>query len=250
MMHEEAAWAEQMVRAFLQGTMDIADFRKIYDEDERINDFLQKIIDELRESKAPIKGYLYDSPPIRNEQAGKGDIEYLLDPASDPGLQYGDHEYDSVRNFLTYEFRMLTHDVETATGALNFYNGVYIIYYQRNQSIPYRYEYSEAFVFSLHVIPDYLSGGESEKYIEKHILPLFPETMKKTERIKAIKAKIREVFRSEKGYPQWAQQSDWPLGKDGRPATYLGKGKSEGDLCIFRFRDESTGEIITVEQFW
>ena len=31
--------------------------------------------------------------------------------------------------------------------------------------------------------------------------------------------------------------------------TYLGKGKSEGDLRRWRFRDESTGEIIVVEQY-
>ena len=98
-------------------------------------------------------------------------------------------------------------------------------------------------------LAEYLAGGEAEKYISKHIIPLFPGTMKTGERKKAIKAKIREQFKREKGYPCWAQSSDWPLGKDGRPATYLGKGKSEGDLRRWRFRDESTGEIIVVEQY-
>ena len=85
-------------------------------------------------------------------------------------------------------------------------------------------------------------------YIQQNIIPLFPETMKKTERKKAIKAKIKEEFKSEKGYPAWPQSSEWPMDKTGRPATYIGKGKSEGDLRRFRFRDESTGEIIVVEQ--
>ena len=89
----------------------------------------------------------------------------------------------------------------------------------------------------------------AERYIAKHILPLFPETMKKTERKKAIRAKLREAFKSERGYPCWAQSADWPLGKDGLPATYLGKGKSEGDLRRWRFRDESTGELLVVEQY-
>lgn len=100
------------------------------------------------------------------------------------------------------------------------------------------------------MIPDYLSGGESEKYIQKNIIPLFPDTMKKTERKKAIKAKIKECFKSEKGYPCWPQGSEWPLDKEGNPTTYIGKGKSEGDLRRFRFRDETTGEIIVVEQFY
>lgn len=85
-------------------------------------------------------------------------------------------------------------------------------------------------------------------YIQEHILSMFPETMKITERKKAIRAKIKEEFRSEKGYPCWPQHSEWPLGQDGKPATYIGKGKSEGDLRRFRFRDESNGEILVVEQ--
>ena len=114
--------------------------------------------------------------------------------------------------------------------------------------MPHLPQYTEAFDFALEVIPEYLSGGEAEMYIQEHILPLFPETMKKTERKKAIRAKIKEEFPSEKGYPCWPQHSEWPLGKDGKPATYIGKGKSEGDLRRFRFRDESTGEILVVEQ--
>ena len=46
------------------------------------------------------------------------------------------------------------------------------------------------------------------------------------------------------------QGSEWPLDKEGKPTTYIGKGKSEGDLRRFRFRDETTGEIIVVEQFY
>ena len=61
---------------------------------------------------------------------------------------------------------------------------------------------------------------------------------------------IKEAFKSEKGYPAWAQSSEWPMGADGKPATYIGKGKAEGDLRRFLFRDESTGEIITVEQYY
>ena len=50
--------------------------------------------------------------------------------------------------------------------------------------------------------------------------------------------------------PRWVQESEWPIGKNGKPCTYLGKGKSEGDLRRFRFRDESTGEEVVVEQYY
>ena len=236
-----------LIRDFLSGRMDIVSFRKIYDDDPSVNQYLQSIIDEIRESGRPLKKFR--STAGGREFESSGEVAYLLSPESSPGLVYGNHIYDSVRTFLTYEFRMVTHDVETAAGASRFYDGVYSIYYQVDQSIPWSDRYSREYVFALEVIPYYLSGGEAEKYIAKNILPLFPETMKKTERKKAIKAKIKEEFKSEKGYPGWAQSSDWPLGKDGHPATYIGKGKSEGDLRRWRFRDESTGEIIVVEQY-
>ena len=149
-----------------------------------------------------------------------------------------------------HEFRLETHDVETASGASTFYIEVYSIYYQIDQSVPFCYKYGDAYSFAIEVIPEYLEGGESEKYIQKHIIPLFPETMKKTERKKAIKAKIKEAFKSEKGYPCWPQASEWSMDKEGKPCTYIGKGKSNGDLRRFRFRDETTGEEIVIEQFY
>ena len=239
---------QETIRDFLLGKTDIVTFRSLYDTDPAFDQFLQSIIDEMKRTGRPVKKH-----PITIDgraMESSGEIEHLLSPETQPGRQYGSHEFDSVHNYLTYEWRMITHDVETAQGAYDFYNRIYALYYQIDQSIPWSDKYDRAYSFALDVIPDYLSGGEAERYITKHILPLFPDTMKKTERKKAIRAKIREEFKSEKGYPCWAQESDWPIGKDGHPATYLGKGKSEGDLRRWRFRDESTGEILVVEQFY
>jgi hypothetical protein len=58
------------------------------------------------------------------------------------------------------------------------------------------------------------------------------------------------MFKSEKGYPCWPQASEWPMDKEGKPCTYIGKGKNQGDLRRFRFRDETTGEEIVIEQFY
>ena len=239
---------QNTIRSFLLGETDIVTFRSMYDENLEIENYLQAIIDEIKTTGKPLIKYRCTAGDRVLESTGS--IEYLLSPEKSPGLIYGNHVYDSVHTFLTYEWRMITHDVETAEGASAFYDGVYSIYYQIDQSIPWSDRYSREYSFVLETIPEYLSGGEAEKYIAKHIIPLFPDTMKKSERKKAIKAKIREDFKSEKGYPSWAQSSDWPLGKDGKPATYLGKGKSEGDLRRWRFRDESTGEILVVEQYY
>ncbi|MBR4292456.1 MAG: hypothetical protein IKT54_02465 [Clostridia bacterium] len=226
-------YAQQTIVDFLSGKLDIIEFRRLYDEKPEIDAFLQKIIDDLK--KDP------NRKPITNT------CRHLLAPETDPHLQYCPPRYESVRQLLTYEFRLVTHNVKSAQGASVFYREVYEIYTQLDQSIPFFYKYDDAYVFALEVIPQYLEG-DPEAYIQEHIIPLFPETMKKTERKKAIKAKIREVFKSEKGYPCWAQSAEWPMDKEGKPCTYIGKGKSQGDLRRFRFRDETTGEEIVIEQ--
>lgn len=242
-------YAQQVIVDFLKGDLDIVEFRRLYDEKPEIDAFLQKIIDDMKKdySRKPIP---YTCLVGGEEHSFSSVVPYLLEPHKDPGRLYGPPKYESVRQLLTYQFRMVTHDVETASGASAFYSEVYEIYTQIDQSVPFFYQYREASSFAIEVIPEYLEGGESEKYIQKHIIPLFPETMKKGERKKAIKAKIKEVFKSEKGYPCWPQASEWPMDKEGKPCTYIGKGKSEGDLRRFRFRDETTGEEVVVEQFY
>ena len=241
-------YAQETIADFLKGGLEIREFRRLYDERPEIDAFLQKIIDDMKKDPdGEIKKFPMEI--MGTEQPYVEAVPYLLAPESDPGLRYGcPPRYQSVRQCLTYELHMTTHDVETASGALDFYTELYSIYYQWDQSIPYEYMYREAYRFSLDVIPEYLSGGASERYIQKYIIPLFPEAMKKTERKKAIKARIKEAFKSEKGYPCWPQASEWPMDREGKPCTYLGKGKSNGDIRRFLFRDEATGEIITVEQ--
>lgn len=241
--------AKETIAAFLRGEMDIVDFRRLYDEQPEINDFLQGIVDDAKaRGLTKLRGYPSKLPNgTEHEQDEK--VSYLLNPTSYPGVPYGNSPYDSVKKMLTYEFRMVTHNVRSAAGALAFYRELYVLYYQVDQSIPYDDKYKNAFSFMLDVIPEYLTGGESEQYIGTHILPLYPDTMNKNARIKAIKAKIKEEFRSEKGRPQWIQCGAWPLGKDGKPAVYTGsKSLYGGEAKHYFFRDESDGSIITVEQ--
>lgn len=244
--------AQETIKQFLEGQIDIHAFRKMYDEDGSINDYLQGIIDEIRAKNGEIEPFpfadLFKDGTIFYSREGIG---YLLDPDSDPGLQYCPPRYESVRQMLNYEFRMVTHDVRCAQGASLFYNEVLVIYYQIDRTVKMTERYGKEYDFALEVIPDYLSGGEAEAYIQKNIIPLFPESMGKTKRKKAVKSKIREEFRREKGYPCWIQHSEWPMGKDGKPTTYVGKGKSpNAETGRWIFRDETDGELITVEQFY
>lgn len=243
---------QETVKQFLEGKIDILKFKKMYDEDNAINDFLQRIIDDIRAQNGNIAQFPF---PNKTKDGtvfySTEGISYLLNPESDPFLQYCPPRYESVRQLLNYEFRGFTHDVSSAHGALVFYNEVLVIYYQVDRTVRMTDRYDNAFNFALDVIPEYLIGGEAEQYIQKNIIPLYPESMGKTKRKKAIKCQIREEFKSEKGYPSWIQHSEWPIGKNGKPTTYIGKGKKpNAETARWIFRDEADGELITVEQFY
>ena len=241
--------ARQLTAAFCAGDLGIMDYRRLYDENPEIDAFLQGIVDDIKAKGGEIVPCPMEDPlqPGTTLQL-LGGVNYLLAPQTDPSLEYCPPQFESVRQMLNYEFRSISHNVRTAEGALTFFEQVVVIYYQVDRNIKPTGRYWIEWQFAQDVIPECLIGGVAEMYIQEHIIPLFPDTMKKAERKKEIKARIREEFRTEKGYPQWAQASDWPLGSDGKPATYIGKGKCQGDLQRWRFRDESSGEIITVEQ--
>lgn len=242
--------AKETVAGFLKGEISIIEFKRLYDTVPEIDGFLQSIVDNIKMHGGEMRPHPARHPATGEIAYSVGPVKYLLAPETCPSLQYGcPAQYESVRQMLNYEFRMTTHNVHTAAGALRFYDEVFELYYQIDDSIPYDEKYSEEYGFALDVIPEYLAGGKAEQYIQEKIIPSFPETMKKGERKKAIKARIKETFKSEKGYPCWAQSSEWPFGADGKPAVYIGKGKSDGDLRRWLFRDEITGDIIIVEQY-
>lgn len=229
--------ARKAIEDFLAGRMDILEFKRLYDGGEEINDFLEGIVDSFRKS---------------GQEPKNDTTKWLLDPDRYPGFEYGADPYRSVRHLLNYEFRMITHNVRTASGASEFFEDVKALYQEICPEIECTERYHEAFCFALDAIPEYLSGGTAETFIQEHIIPQFPETMKKSERIKGIKAMIKEYFRAEKGRPCWIEGADWPMGADGKPAVYLGSIKTlDGEGMCYVFRDESEkGDraIIGVEQ--
>lgn len=139
-------------------------------------------------------------------------------------------------------------DVRYSGNALQFYSHVYDIYLQHDPEMPYDRRYGDAYDFVLGVVPQYLHSGPSEAYIREKVFTLFPENMKKGERKKAIKTKIKELFSYEKSYPHWQYvQSDWPFGKDGLPAVFVSQ-KTAGSITDYLFRDRSDGAEIILTQ--
>ena len=109
--------------------------------------------------------------------------------------------------------------------------------------------YGDKFVFLISVMPAYINGEQAESLIDE-IIQSVPETMSKTKRIKEIKAKIKEAFHVEdKKYPRWAQDTDWPFSKTGKPLKYVSR-KTDGDLVQHTFVDVDTGEETIVEEFY
>ena len=155
--------AQETIALFLRGDMDIISFRRLYDEQPEINDYLQGIVDDAR-IRGVTKFRRFQYAPFGEMVESDSGISHLLNPRAYPGVRYGNSPYDSVRKMLTYEFRMITHDARSASGASKFYGELYALYYQVDQSIPYDYKYSKAYDFALDVIPQYLSGGEAKAY--------------------------------------------------------------------------------------
>ena len=92
-------------------------------------------------------------------------------------------------------------------------------------------------------------GGTEVIGYAASILDQFPVTMKAADRVKAGKEALWTAFHiKDRKFPRWAQEADWPMGKNS-PMEYLGQHR-DGELVALRFRDVDTGEVRVVEQFY
>ena len=82
---------------------------------------------------------------------------------------------------LNYEWNSYTTNVRAESDVSKFIYEVLFIYYQIDKTIITTEEYSDEYDVALQVILEYLEGGEEEIYIQLHLIPLFPVTMKKGE---------------------------------------------------------------------
>ena len=127
--------AKHITAGFLSGRLDIAEYRRLFDEEKELEVFLQKIVDDIKVSGGKIEPYPFQMDDGSVFMGTEG-IPYLLAPETDPGLEYGlPPQYESVRQMLTYECRMITNNVRTSAGASSFFNQVLLLYWQIDKEI-------------------------------------------------------------------------------------------------------------------
>ena len=93
---------KNLIKDFLEGKIDIIEFKELCNKDDSIYDFLQKIIDEIKENNGRIEHFPFEigDDIIYSDE----EISYLLQPETDPSLKYGcPPHYNSVKQMLNYE---------------------------------------------------------------------------------------------------------------------------------------------------
>ena len=235
--------AELEIRKFIKRETTLEEFKQLYEEKPEIDGFLQGIIDDYLQSG---KSFL----PVIHMCIRTKNMEYFRNPPSRPQDPEHPDPFRCTRNYLTEDNWPHTTNLGNPFGRWSFYERVYDIYYQHDQTLPMQDDdLSDEFFFAIDMLPNHLDGGTPQEYVITRILPQYPDTMPMSQRKKEIRARLKAEFPTEKGYPSWQQESGWPFGKDGRPAVYLGSRKKQ-NVVTYRFRDQSDGEEITVCQDW
>lgn len=131
----------------------------------------------------------------------------------------------------------------------SLYDILYSIFYTANNSTPYNWNYYKRFTFALTAIPNYIGGEEVDEYIQS-VIEALPTNITESNRMKLCKQRLRDEFGIKgKNYPHWAQEAEWPLGSDGKPALYQKRTSNRGsDLVVYHFIDRPTGKEILITQ--
>lgn len=97
--------AKQVTKDFLNGSLPIVEYRRLFDDGQELEAFLQKIVDDIKASGGKIEPYPFTMDDGSVSLYNEG-IDRLLAPEIDPGLEYGlPPRYESVRQMLAYECR-------------------------------------------------------------------------------------------------------------------------------------------------
>ena len=238
---------KQIIIDFIEDRIDIGTFMDHAGKDDRIYAYLQTIVDNIVKNKLPTRRRTVIMKGVNQNQPFQlfNYIEEFVPELRDRNhLIYPGTPVPTVRQSLSrWSFK-------TAGGALKIYDIVADIFYQVDDSLIRTEKYMEAYQFSLDVLPGYVGGPAAEDYISSVIIPRYPQDMKKTLRKNKIKEEIRNTFlRDGKGYPNWIQDPEWPLGKNGIPMIYTGQKKHDGYTEYF-FRGNGSEEKKTIRQCW
>ena len=216
----------QIVFDFVAGDMPFDDFWAAYQDNPQIGFWLDQLTDFRKDpppriAKDSMLLGIYNGAALRHN----GHILPILKKQTYPPPR---GNYASIQN-MVYSI--------VATAVLAAYpNAASTRYYQRNSDYHYK-----AMGRSI--------GGKKVAAYANTILDQFHVTMKAVDRVKAGKEALWAAFHiKDRKFPRWAQEADWPMGKNS-PMEYLGQHR-DGELVALRFRDVDTGEIRVVEQFY
>ena len=237
------------VRAFVNGDNDILAFKAECDKSNGVMEWLQNIIDTMIKNDIPVKRQTIVMKNVAQNRSfqPKSMVEDFIP------------KYAIKDTFLSAEWRncppsikkiLNSCNVRTISGASHFFGIVSDIYFQIDTETARTEHYTNEYEFMLSVLPIYLVGGEAEEFAVRWIFPLYPETMKKGERKKAICIALKEAFTVEgKSYPRWIQSSGWAIGADNIPMVFTGQ-KGYKEYTEYYFKDKTTSEITVVRQHW
>lgn len=243
-------FAINIVRDFITGTIDINDFMELFNESNQISDYLEGIIDNIEKNQVPIKRRTMCMKGVAQNKPFKArsNAEIYIKEYAQSFLDLS-KEWKANPPKLGKDLRRENH--LTAFGAYRIHSVVADVYYQVDDTLQKTEKYHNEYDFLLSVMPGYLSGGvDTENYVSKHILPKYPTTMKKSERMRLVKEDIRKVFKRDcKGYPRWIQSPEWPMDSDGKPMVYGGQCSFERYTSYF-FRAVDLEETKIIKQWW
>ncbi|MDE7455064.1 MAG: hypothetical protein K2M64_04475, partial [Clostridia bacterium] len=109
-------------------------------------------------------------------------------------------------------------------------------------------KYESDYDFLLDIQPAWLDIYDDSML--QQIFDEIPQDLSKTQRIKLGKEKIKALFKYDKTYPRWIQNSEWPI-VNGKPLVFSHQEKIKGDdfHSFYYFYDEDTKEETVIEQF-
>ncbi len=235
---------EEIILQFVRGEIDFSLFYDEYCKDNKIIQCLENTVSFLCKKNIPVT---YDA--VFRENFSSEEAEYYIQKnrMDHTDIVVPNKNYSTVKSLIDH---FINSNCSFLMKKSEIYDLIFSIVVALEPDTIYYHKYSNDFKFFICVVPDYVAGSkDSCDYIEKEIIAKIPYNLSETKRKKLCKEQVKQNFHIEGNkYPRWAQSAEWPIA-NGKPARYLGY-KRTGDLVVYTFENDVTGDLITVEQYY
>ena len=205
--------AIQYMVDYVEGRLDISEFKKLLKTDQELKKELRKKFDLNYSAYSPYNNNVFDYITRHNRFQGS--------------------DWDNITNrYIIYmEFKRW----------LDWFHVPY------NASF---LKYEDDYEYILNIQPSWLDCADDQGIFER-IIAETPQELSKSKRIQWGKSKIKELFRYDKTYPHWIQSPEWPI-VNGKPLVFSHQKKAGKDdaRTFYYFYDPDTGEETVVTQFY